>query len=277
MQLESFASFRAPQRALFSPTVVVDCMDVQGKELFVVRDDLLPGGTKQRACAPFLESLAERGYDRFYYASPFAGFAQVALAYVCQHLDLEWHIYSSIDPNATTRAGRKHEFTALAESYGAKVTLVETLAEGERLATGASRLVGGAYKIPLGFDCLDFRESLESELREQWQTVVASIGETPKRLWIPVGSGTLASVFKKIVSSETKLHCVDVRVLKPEDLRIASLANDSTLMYLRAAEAFHEYPNVAAPIPSNRHYDAKLWRVFKEGAESGDVWWNVAR
>lgn len=263
----------------YSPTAVVDriVLDDRARHLFVVRDDLLPGGTKQRACAPFLRDLADRGYSRMYYASPFAGFAQVALAYVASELELDCRLYCSVDPNAKTKAARKHEFTKLAESHGAHVTLVETLSEAERIAYGASRLVEGAYKIPLGFDCLEFREHLENELRLQWKHVLAKSGRAPRQLWVPVGSGTLSSVFKKIIGSETKLRCIDVRVLSREDLRIQSLIHDGSIGFDSTPEKFDELARQPPPIPSNGHYDAKLWQFVSTQALDGDVWWNVAR
>ncbi|MES2965460.1 MAG: pyridoxal-phosphate dependent enzyme, partial [Bdellovibrionota bacterium] len=250
MQTATEIDCRPRAASVYSPQAVLDHLEVDDRELFVVRDDLLPGGTKQRACAPFLEALAERGYTRFYYASPFAGFAQVALAYVCRNLGLECHLYCSIDPNARTASGKKHEFTRLAEAHGAKVTLVDDLAEAERIAYGASRLIAGAYKIPLGFDCAGFRDNLELELRRQWTGILDRLERPPRQLWIPVGSGTLASVFKKIVNEETTLRCVDVRVLSRDDMRIVSLAQDPSLVYCSTPETFAERVRLAPPIPS---------------------------
>ena len=47
----------------------------QQSGITIVRDDFLPGGTKQRACGPFLESVTKLGGRHFICASPFAGFA----------------------------------------------------------------------------------------------------------------------------------------------------------------------------------------------------------
>lgn len=67
-----------------SPRPVITKLD----GIRVVRDDLLPGGTKQRASAPFIQDMVNIGYSHFVYASPFAGFAQVALAYTCRMLNV---------------------------------------------------------------------------------------------------------------------------------------------------------------------------------------------
>ncbi|RYZ79617.1 MAG: hypothetical protein EOP06_26860, partial [Proteobacteria bacterium] len=74
---------------------------------FVVRDDLLIGGTKQRAIIPFITELRQQGYDNFFYASPFCGFAQIALATAVQLLGVECTIYCEKAPT-----GGMHRFSA---------------------------------------------------------------------------------------------------------------------------------------------------------------------
>jgi hypothetical protein len=51
----------------------------------VVRDDLLLGGTKQRALVKLIES--NLGFNEFVYAGPSSGFAQVALTISCLKLN----------------------------------------------------------------------------------------------------------------------------------------------------------------------------------------------
>lgn len=50
----------------------------------VVRDDLLPGGTKRRAFLPYISSKPD--IEEWVYASPRFGYAQLALAYICKDL-----------------------------------------------------------------------------------------------------------------------------------------------------------------------------------------------
>ena len=266
----------ATDQTFMSPRVKIDRISFGGKKFFAVRDDFLPGGTKQRACAPFLQEVVKKGQSEFYYASPFAGFAQVALAYTCQQLGLKCVLFCESDPTEKS-FGQKHEFTRLAESYGAKISMYSSLAEAEKHATEKARQSHSSFKIPLGFKCAPFTDALEQALRIQWNQVISQIGSVPRRLWLPVGSGTLVSVFERIVSPTTKLMCVDVHVLPAKDLRIISLVKNAKINLFSAPESFKDLAVLPPEIPSNIHYDAKLWQFLVQFGQSEDLWWNVAR
>lgn len=259
-----------------SPPVVVRDLDHNDKKFFVVRDDLLPGGTKQRACVPLLEDLVSQGYSDFYYASPFAGFAQVALAYTCQQLNLKCVLFCEHD---RTKAETKiaHEFTILAESFGAKIHLVASLDEAESECQREQLQVKHAYKIPLGFNCEPFLLSFEKELRKQWLILIDTIGFMPSRIWLPVGSGTLISIFEKVIPQTTKIIGVDVKVLNRDDSRIVSIYQNSRLNLFSAPEYFQDKADLPPQIPSNLHYDAKVWQFLMRYGKDKDLWWNVAK
>lgn len=244
-----------------------------GQTAWVVRDDLLPGGSKQRAVVPYLSDLKSAGIRRVTYASPFAGFAQVALSHGCARVGLACHIVAERDPG---RAGlRPHEFTALAANWGARVTLAPSLAAATEGAEQAARR-DEARLIPLGFSGTDFewhfRRALVGCLEE-----MSRRRKTPRRIWLPVGSGTLARCLRAVAPSETALLCVDVGVLAPEDRRLQAIRALEGATYYQAPEAFAEAARASPPIPSNRHYDAKLWPFLQKFGRSGDLWWNVAR
>src|SRR5678815_1458455 len=65
------------------PAPVVELHD----GISIVRDDLLPGGTKRRAIPVFFDS-----HDEYVYASPVQGAAQLALAYTAR----EHHKHATI-------------------------------------------------------------------------------------------------------------------------------------------------------------------------------------
>ena len=56
----------------------------------IVRDDLLPGGTKRRVAGVLL-----KGAEEFVYASPAYGYAQIALAYACKDADKRATIFTA--------------------------------------------------------------------------------------------------------------------------------------------------------------------------------------
>ncbi|OQW49145.1 MAG: hypothetical protein A4S09_03520 [Proteobacteria bacterium SG_bin7] len=135
----------------FSPPAVIHQIKTEGRRLYIVRDDLLPAGTKQRACIPFLRDMNKKGFGKFIYASPFSGFAQVALAFSCQQLGYECHLFCEI--NKADSENKMHPFSQLAQFYGAQITLVDSLQIGEKLAEQSIQNSPDTMKIPLGFDC----------------------------------------------------------------------------------------------------------------------------
>lgn len=263
-------------RLSLSPPVVVEKISSHDRQFYVVRDDLLPGGSKQRACYPFLYSLAEKGFSTFYYASPFAGFAQVALAYTCNQMGLRCRIYCEMDVTQRTEFS-KHEFTLLAEKFGAEIILTRSLSEAEVQCAKEAQKSSDVVKIPLGFNCHEFKSEFEKALREQWLLVKIAVGKTPMRVWLPVGSGTLTSVFDRVLETQILINCVNVRILTDCDSRIQALLEKPRITMFSTPETFHRKAEIKPVIPSNVHYDAKIWQFLSTHGENGDVWWNVAR
>jgi hypothetical protein len=264
----------------FSPPVTLTSLPIPAGQVHVVRDDLLTGGTKQRAAVPYLQDLSLEGHREIVYASPFAGFAQVALASSARHLGLACTLFCERDqgvPLQSGETGPPHAFTQLAKSLGAKIILAPNLGKAELLAEAHAREQPGAFRVPLGCNAPSFRKYLKAEISKQWQLVLDGVGATPRTLWLPVGSGTLANAFRDIVPLETAVRGVDVRVLDPEDSRLQLLSGRPGVRMQPATEPFDRPAIAPPPLPSNAHYDAKLWAFVVAEGQDGDVWWNVAR
>lgn len=264
---------RVYRRKDWSPAVELTSLSTVTGTVTVVRDDLLRGGTKQRAGIPFLKDLRKhRGVTEFVYASPFSGFAQVALAVSCQAIGSKCTIFAERDRTKPSKA--VSEFTRMISGI-AQIELVDNLAEAEQEAARYANKPG-LYKVPLGFNDPSFKQHLKQELGVQWKRLCSKVGFIPRRLWVPVGSGTLADIFHKIVPKTTKLACVDVKVLPSDDERIERIKNLINVEYNVAPQLFSEPVMVLPPVPSNRFYDAKLWTFVRQHATTEEVWWNVA-
>jgi hypothetical protein len=246
----------------------------QLNKIRVVRDDELPGGTKQRAGIPFIKEMMDQGITHFYYASPFSGYAQVALAYVCRELNAQCTIVCERDKRFIDE--RMHPFSEIAQDYRAEVILTEDLSSAEDVALRLSGMKHDSFKIPLGFDCDSFRKHLSLAVSRAFREIESKSGPV-KNLWLPVGSGTLARTFIESLPDRVKLHCVDVQILSKEDSRLEFIRNNSKVTYYKAPMSFHTPAAESPGIPSNEFYDAKLWSFLKKYAEADDVWWNVAK
>ncbi len=263
---------------IFSPPIKMSQVQLTDRHsvLHVVREDLLPGGTKQRAIIPFLEDLMAVGHHEFIYASPFCGFAQIALAYAGQHLGKKVTLFCETIKNEEAQHGVFHEFSLLAQSLGATIIPCENLHEAENQSQTYAEKTG-SFLLPLGFNHELFLYHYSQALIKQFKILKEKIDFEPKVLWLPIGSGTLAGLFRQILPAEITLKCVDVRVLKPRDARITKIQNLKNIQFFRSGQLFHEKCDELPPFPSNRYYDAKLWPFISRSAHHNDIWWNVAR
>lgn len=241
---------------LLSPPVRLIELDTGRGKIHVVDDSVLPGGTKQRAAIPFLQDLQRSGYQSFCYASPPTGYAQIALARSCEAVGARCIIFAQ-----SMEDGDMSPFTRAIAKL-AYVELCSSLEEAESAAAKST-----AFQIPLGFDHDAYNQHLRRAIKRQWSAILHRI--QPKRLWVPIGSGTLYRAFRSVVDCE--IVAVDVRVLPATDKRVAGISS------YRAPELFRDPCEVVPPIASNAWYDAKLWRFLLEHGRDGDVWWNVAK
>ncbi len=257
--------------------VRISYLPLKGGHVRVLRDDYLSGGTKQRALRPFLLECQANGYEEFGYASPFSGFAQLALSYACAELGLRCRLFAEADPNISYDKLREHSVTGEARKAGAQITLTSSLDEAEILGSVWVSEEEGRYKLPLGLDCAEYRRHLKEAVTEVWNTIVDQQDKVPSRLWVSLGSGTLSSTLREVIPASTELCCINVHVLENSDPRIQRIEKLSNTKVYSAVEAFAEKCRFAPPIPSNLHYDAKVWQFLIQNAQPGDVWWNVAK
>jgi hypothetical protein len=260
-----------------SPKVKIETVQTIRGPIHVVRDDLLGGGTKQRAALPYLRGQILKGYREFVYASPFCGFAQIALADACRKLEVPCTIFVEFDHSNPTSNDSFHEFSLIAKSLGARLVLTQDLREAGLQALDYCENAPSRLNVPLGFDCPTFRSHMVHAVTQQWSVIREEYGIKPNAVWLPLGSGTLASTFREALPSDFSIKCINVNILGSEDSRIKTLANREGVEIFSAPEKFIEPSEIIPPFPSNTYYDAKLWRFVCLKAMPGDLLWNVAR
>jgi cysteine synthase len=146
--------------------------------ILVVRDDLLPGGTKAR----FLPVLFEDA-DEVVYASAAEGGAQTALATVAAQLGKRATIF-------VAKRAHPHPRALMAKRLGAKIMQVSPgyLSTVQARAREYSRQIG-AKLVPFGVDMPEAIETVAAAAR--------SIGIEPDEVWCASGSGVLARALAK--------------------------------------------------------------------------------
>jgi len=215
--------------------------------LVIVRDDLLPGGTKRRILPAVLSGAAE-----FVYASPAYGFAQIALAYACRDLGRQATIF-------TAQRKVMHPRTAEAARAGAKIVMIPVgyLSVVQARARAYAALTG-AELLPFGFKIPTFVEFLAA--------LACGLPLNPAEVWTVAGSGTLTLALQR-AWPEARFHAVKVG---KEDI------NTGRATVHVAPERFEKDAREPPPFPSCSNYDAKAWRFLRRLAAPGALFWNVA-
>lgn len=216
-------------------------------KLLVVRDDLLPGGTKRRALARVLPDI---GAHEYVYASPAYGYAQLALAYAARDEGVLATVF-------VAKRGKPHPRTAEAHRAGAKVVQVPYgyLSNVQAKARLYAAHVG-AYLIPFGLDDPRFARAIADE--------ALSMKIAPPEVWCAAGSGTL---IRALQVAWPRARFFAVRVGAEPKVGIAEV--------LRAPEKYERGADFPPPFPSCPEYDAKVWRFASSMACDGALLWNV--
>lgn len=217
-------------------------------QILVVRDDLVAGGTKVRALPQILDAKARE----FVYASPTAGYAQVALAVVARQLGKRATVFC---------AARKtlHPRTAEAQAAGARIVQVPVgYMTVVRARAREYCAVSGATLLPFGFDTPAFLEALAD--------VARGLPVTPSEVWSVAGSGVLTRALQQAWPS-ARFYAV----------RIGAEPDAGAAHLYKAPEAFEQPARHPPPFASCANYDAKAWRFIRAHASPGALFWNVAR
>jgi hypothetical protein len=231
----------ATEATLLDPVV----QEIEG--FFVVRDDLIPGGSKRRA----LRRMLQAGHE-YVYGGPAFGYAQMSLAYAAKDVGAAATIFV---------AKRKdlHHRTKEAVKAGAKLVQVpHGYLSNVRAKARAYCCVTGAIEIPFGCDCPSFLEAMSQ--------VALSTKIFPKEVWSVSGSGALTRALQ-IAWPDAKFYAVQIG--KPPRAGKATI--------VKAPEAYEQDARKPPPFPSCSNYDAKAWQFIKDKAAKGALFWNVGK
>jgi len=257
-----------------NPPLTVQEYRVRGKTLQVVRDDLLPAGTKQRAVVPFTRALlaalpSDRKVATLLYTAPYNGFGPVAAAFAARRLGLQCLLILSrkaFGSAAATSVAAVHESGTVrrAREMGAKIQIADTwdalVAAGKAAAADPA-----VFWYPLGYHADDFGATLADHLRE------ASAGFAPRHIWMAAGTGALALAVAAVFPAAT----ITVVPASLDPKNIAKLT--ATLAAERRIEvALVHAPAALAPYPTVAGYDERAWDAAVAAGADGDCVWNVA-
>lgn len=220
--------------------------------ILVVRDDLIPGGSKQRILAPLMMHLAQQGYKRFVFGGPAEGYAQLALAYSARETGLSatYFVAKRKQPHINTIKARDAGCDIQEVEHG-RLNVVQARAKQFCQLTGS-------YFFPLGFSTPEFEHMLTAEITKALRDI------DPPEIWCVAGSGLLSRCLQT-AKPNTPVHAV----------RIGFEPNIGNATLYTAPEQFADDAKQPPPFPSSANYDAKAWQFITKHAKPGALFWNV--
>jgi hypothetical protein len=226
--------------------------------IFVLRDDLLEGGTK----SVLMDSIVKKnkGINEFVYASPVYGGFQIALSAYCQKHNLKATIVCA-------KRAVKHPNTLKCLEYGANVVEVYPgyLTVVEKKAREYCEKKLHCKKLDFGASSPENIELLADRARK----VFSKMKGEPDEIWVAVGSGTLVQGILQAVRN-ARVYGVIVGAdfeFKHPNLRL-----------LHYPKPFETTSKLEVEFPSMANYDRKALEMclaHKRPTNTKVLFWNV--
>ncbi len=209
---------------------------------YVLRDDLLPGGTKYRGLNILLEQISD---DQIFYPGTIMGHGALALAQACKDCGKQAHIFICGE--------QENPMIRRLENSGAIVHRKDPATISTLYGMVKEHGIGHTV-FPPGFDMPEFKSALVKSL--------SALDIAPySEIWTTSVTGTLTSAIAQAFPDK-KINTVSV---------VKSGSGD----YF-APEKYHKPAKNLPPYPSCPYTDAKLWQFAARHAASDALIWNTA-
>lgn len=220
----------------------------------VLRDDLLPGGTK----SVFLGKILDLTKDCFVYASPVYGAMQIALSHYCSSIGKQAVIFCAKRkvPHNNSLKAKEAGGIVYQVPYGYLNNCQSKALQYAKDNNGQCLKFGGNYEIST------------SAIADRMKQVSSKLGFEPDIIYCAVGSGTL---LKGIIAGTSNARIFGVMV--GTDFK-QPVPDRVTL--IRYEKGFEFESKISSPFPSCKNYDLKAWEYCRKGKHEGNVFfWNV--
>ena len=227
--------------------------------IYVLRDDLLPGGSKSR----FLPYLI-KGAKEVVFGGPFCGGAPLCLAVLGNSLGIKITLFYAKRKilHRNQRIALENNATIYQVPFG---YMTNVQSKAKKYARDH-----GALFLPLGFDTPLASEPFIKDMKDINQK------EGPfDEVWVAVGSGMLARCLA-LGFPESKIKGVVVGLKS----RNSKQNYPKNVEILDCGYEFHQDCKSVPPFTSSENYDAKAWELLmkerqKYSREKKILFWNV--
>jgi threonine dehydratase len=232
--------------------------------IYVVRDDLLPGGTKSILLS---EIHKENPHIKEYvYASPVYGGFQIAISIFCKNNNIKATIFCA-------KRTKQHTNTLKCIEHGANVVEVPYgyLSVVEKKAR--EYCIGKHDVEKIIFGAATNKNKLI--IAQRVETVLKNLHFVPDEIWCAVGSGTLISGILLGTNNNININVVGVQV----GSEFKEIHNN--LRIIKYPKSFDKESKIKVEFPSMPNYDLKAFELcLKESKLESNkykkiLFWNV--
>lgn len=234
--------------------------------IYVVREDLLEGGSKRRFIDRYVREEIEKGAEEFVFGgAPATGYAPMSLTLQAKHYGANATFFM-----AKRSLDNLHEYQKKALEYGANIQWVNMGMLNVTLSRAKKYYEEDTFKrrnFPLGLEdkrVIEDIETLAKEIKEEWKDKFSEI-------WTVGSSGTLSRGLQRAFP-ELEVHVISVgHKMSEREIGRAK--------FYKSPYKFDKpiKPIEAPPFPSAPTYDAKAWPFLKEFAKPNALFWNVGK
>jgi hypothetical protein len=251
LQMSTIEKWRDP-----NPAPVVE----RHGDFLVVRDDMLPAGTKMRGLDYIIGHAPEYAHVKewVYGSCPATGYAQISLAHVCAQYGKKAVLFM-----AKRKPENLHEY----QRRGLREGGVYHWVDNGMLSVTQARAREYAEQDPDSRRL--FPLGLEHPHVMSCFTAVAKTIPAPTEFWTAGSSGTLNRALQA-AWPDAEAHVVAVGHKMSEKQVGRATLHVCDMPFAREA-AKRDMP----PFPSAPNYDAKVWKIMQKDAKPGALFWNV--
>jgi hypothetical protein len=229
-------------------------IDRVSTRIAVVREDLLPGGSKMRFL-PYVVGDAKH----IVFGGPFCGGAPYALSVLGRFTGKKITLFYA-------KRAQLHARQAKAIDNGAELRFVDpgymTNVQAKAREFAAQ---SGALFLPLGFDVPQAVEPFVAFM----ERIKRSIG-SPEEIWCATGSGMLARCLGTAFP-DSRIMGVAVGLKSRHDAQ----QMPPNVHLVETRYKFEEETKASSPFPSCRNYDRKAWEQAVRSTAKSILFWNV--
>jgi hypothetical protein len=247
--------------------------------IYILRDDLLPGGTK----SILIDSLLVNREDvnELVYASPCYGGFQIALSIFCKNNNKQATIFCA-------KRTIRHPNTEICIRNGANIVEVPygylSVVEKHAREYIRAKEPGVTLKIAFGANSPESINIIASRAKRVIETFHTTYGTPPDEIWCAVGSGTLINGIIQAYN-EMRGKEMDERPLKIYGVQVGKEFNGSGSNYpnvtiLVYPKPFEYSSKLKVNFPSMPNYDLKAFELCLEHNKNSHdnkkvLFWNV--